>query len=106
MRLAAGSCSPPGGRDQSSPPVIGHATDARQGPGCLPSIRWPIPGHAERGDEMTRLRTGLQQAPVWLYLPLTLIWATARPAPAEVPSEALSFRLLAPHDQELATGSK
>jgi hypothetical protein len=26
---------------------------------------------------MTRLRTGLQQAPVWLYLPLTLIWATA-----------------------------
>jgi membrane protein DedA with SNARE-associated domain len=26
---------------------------------------------------MTRLRVGLQQAPVWLYLPLTLIWATA-----------------------------
>ena len=26
---------------------------------------------------MERLRIGLQQAPVWLYLPLTLLWATA-----------------------------
>jgi hypothetical protein len=26
---------------------------------------------------MTRLRTGFQEAPVWLYLPLTLIWSTA-----------------------------
>jgi hypothetical protein len=26
---------------------------------------------------MTRLRTGLQEAPVWLYLPLTLVWSTA-----------------------------
>ena len=26
---------------------------------------------------MTRLLTGLQQAPVWLYLPLTLLWSTA-----------------------------
>lgn len=26
---------------------------------------------------MERLRVGLERAPVWLYLPLTLIWATA-----------------------------
>jgi membrane protein DedA with SNARE-associated domain len=26
---------------------------------------------------MERLRMGFERAPVWLYLPLTLIWATA-----------------------------